>query len=117
MDWLYYILFPAIIMFVGALFVQYREYEYNGKKISVYAGYFHHTLRINEEKFDEHNTFLAFTPIKLSTKLDEKTNIEATITLSNRVSLKINDKLLNRIKKNNKFTSLFKKLFNKKSKS
>ena len=95
---LYAFLIPAILMLIESLLVSYKEYEYNGKIISVYAGYFHHTLRINGEKFDEHNTLLAFTPIKLTTKLDQTTDIEATITLTNRISLKINNKLLEPIK-------------------
>ena len=91
--WIYFLLFPAIIMLIGSLLLRYREYDYNGKKISVYAGWSHHTLRIDGELCDEHITIMSYTPLKLSTTLDDNIKIEATISLSNRISLKINDKL------------------------
>ncbi len=89
-----YVIYIPIIFLIGSLLLSYKEYEYKDKKISVYAGWFHHTLRIDEKKFDEHNTLTFFTPIKLSTKLNDETKVEATITLTNRISLKVNDKLL-----------------------
>ncbi|MBQ9486117.1 MAG: hypothetical protein IJU83_04685 [Clostridia bacterium] len=90
----YIFLIPAIIMLIGASLLSYKEYDYNGKKISVYAGWFHHTLRVNGEKCDEHNTLVSWTPIHLSTTLEDGTQLDAIITLTNRISLKANDKLL-----------------------
>ena len=84
----------AIAMFISSLLKGYREYDYNGKIISVYSGWYHHTLRVNGIKYDEHNTLSSFTPIKLSTTLDDGSKLEATISLSGRISLKINDKLV-----------------------
>ena len=89
-------------MLIDALLVVYKEYDYKGKKLSVYAGFYHRTLRIDGEKCDEHNTIVAFSPIYLSTTLEDGTKVEATITLTNRVSLKLNDKLLGKNIKNNK---------------
>lgn len=98
-DLLWAFMFPAIIMFVATLFLNYKEYNFENVKISVYAGFYHHTLRINGEKFDEHSTLIYYTPIKLSTTINENTNIEAIITLTNRITLKINNKLISQQKK------------------
>ena len=101
-EWIYYFLLISIPMLIDALLVVYKEYDYKGKKLSVYAGFYHRTLRIDGEKCDEHNTIVAFSPIYLSTTLEDGTKVEATITLTNRVSLKLNDKLLGKNIKNNK---------------
>lgn len=91
---LYILLLFAIPMFIGAALLSYKEYDYNGKKISVYAGWFHHTLRVNGAICDEHNTLMSRTPIKLSTTLDDGTVLDATVSLTNRISLKANNKLI-----------------------
>jgi len=93
--WLYHFLIPVILLFIGALLISYKEYEVEGKIVSVYAGWYHHTLRVDGEKFDEHNTIISYIPIKLSTTLNKKTKLEATISMTNRISLKVNDKLAN----------------------
>ena len=85
-------------MFIGALLLNYKEYNYNGKTISVYAGWFHHTLRIDGEIFDEHNTLIFYTAIDLSTTFEEQTKIEARISTMNRISLKIDGKLVKQYK-------------------
>lgn len=92
--YLYYLLIPVIIIFIGSLLISYKEYQVGGKTISVYAGWYHHTLRIDSVKYDEHNTIVSHTPIKLSTTLDDGTKLEATISLTNRITLKANDKLV-----------------------
>lgn len=84
----------AFIFFFCSLLLSYKEYEYNGKIISVYSGWYHHTLRINGILCDEHNTFINHVPIYLSTNLDDETVIDVTITLTNRISIKINNRLL-----------------------
>ncbi len=91
---IYYLLLPAIIMFISSLLLCYREYDYNGKKISVYAGWYHHTIRVDGEKYDEHNTIMSFTPIKLNAIMDDNIKLEVTISLTNRITLKINGKLV-----------------------
>mgnify|MGYP004655392769 CR=1 FL=1 len=48
-------------------------------------------------------TLLCYTPIKLSTTLEDGIKLEATITLTNRITLNANDKLL----KTTKTTLLF----------
>ena len=62
--------------------------------ISVYAGWYQHTLRINGKLCDEHNTLVNFTPIQLSTTTGDGIKIEAMISLTNRISIKANDKLI-----------------------
>ena len=88
---LYFIPLVAMI-FVITLTLNYKEYDFNGKTIAVYAGVNKHYLKIDDEKFDEHNSWLIFSPLKLSTKLGEN-EIVATISLTNNISLKINNKL------------------------
>lgn len=91
---LYILLIFAVPMFIGALLLSYKEYDYNGKKISVYAGWFHHTLRVNGEMYDEHNTLFSWTPVMLSTTLEDGTVLDATISLTNRISLKADNRLI-----------------------
>ncbi len=89
-----YALIPiCFILFINTLFYVYKEYNVNGKTVSVYSGFYHKTLRVNGEKYDEHNTIISYQPIILRTVLDDGTELEATISLMNRVAFKVNDKL------------------------
>ena len=87
------LLIITIPMLISALLLSYKECKFDGKTISVYAGFYHHTLRVDGELCDEHNTILFFTPIKLSTTDKEGNIIETNISLTNRISIKVNDKL------------------------
>ena len=69
-----------------------KVYYYKDKEIVVYAGIYHHYIKINGEKYDEHNTMFSFVHINLSCK-DGEEYFESTITTFNRISLKINGKL------------------------
>ena len=89
---MFYFIPLILVGLLESLFLRYREYNFNGKTIAVYEGMIKHYLKIDDEKFDEHNTFVFFTPIKLSTMFNDN-RIEATISLTNQISLKINDKL------------------------
>ncbi len=91
--YMYSFLIFAIPLFISSLFLSYKEYFYNGIKISVYAGFFHHTLRINGIKQDEHSAFF-FIKIFLSTSLDGETLVEAKITSFNRIVVKVNGKMI-----------------------
>lgn len=83
--------------FISSLFLSCKIYDYNGAEIIVYAGWYHHYIKVSQVKLDEHNTLISFSPIVLSTTLGNGTKIQATISLTNRISLKINDQLyLNR---------------------
>ena len=73
--------------FVCSLFLSCKAYEYNGDEIVVYAGWYHHYIKINGVKTDEHNTLMYMTPILLSCTLEDGTDLQATITLTNRISL------------------------------
>ena len=43
---------------------------------------------------DEHNTLVSFTPIQLSTTTDDGIKIEAMISLTNKISIKANYRLI-----------------------
>ena len=90
----YYFIPVTILLFIQSLLLCYRKYEYNGQTIEVYAGYYNHYIKVNNEKYDEHKTLTSFSPIMLSCTLNSGEKIQATISLTNSVSLKINDKLL-----------------------
>ena len=96
--WPYLTLIISIPMLISALLLSYKEVEFNGKKISVYAGFYHHRLRVDGELCDEHNTLKTWSAIKLSTLIKkedgETDNIEATISLTNRIAIKANGKLV-----------------------
>lgn len=79
--------------FIASLFLSYKIYDYNGAEIIVYAGWYHHYIKVSQVMLDEHNTIISFSPIILSTTLGNGTKIQATISLTNRISLKINDQL------------------------
>lgn len=90
----YYFIPVTILLFIQSLLLCYRRYEYNEQVIEVYAGYYNHYIKVNNEKYDEHKTLATFSPIILSCSLGSGEKIQATISLTNRISLKINDKLL-----------------------
>lgn len=93
--YLFYFFIPVtILLFIQSLLLCYRKYEHNGQTIEIYAGYYNHYIKVNNEKYDEHKTLETFSPIMLSCTIDSGEKIQATISLTNRVSLKINDKLL-----------------------
>ncbi|MDE6442494.1 MAG: hypothetical protein K2L12_07090 [Clostridia bacterium] len=79
--------------FIASLLLSYKTYKYNDFDIIIYAGWYHHYLKVNGTKMDEHNTLISFTAIPLSCTLDDGTELNATITKSNRISLKINNQL------------------------
>ena len=83
----------TFVLFITSLLLSYKKYEYNGQTIEIYAGYYNHYIKVNGEKYDEHKTLVTFSPIVLSCTLESGDKIQATISLTNRVSLKINDKL------------------------
>ena len=88
-----YILLPfSLIFFISSLFVSYKKYSIYGNEIIVYAGFYHNYIKINGEKYDEYNT-TSYTPIYLSCIFNENL-IEVKISMSNRISTKLNGKLL-----------------------
>lgn len=95
------IMIPFILLLlIGTLMLSYKVYDYDGNKIEVYSGWYYHYIKINGEKYDEHNTSLSLSSIYLSCMLDDNTAIEATISLSNRIALKVNGKLYKPVQKN-----------------
>ena len=79
--------------FIGSLTLNCKLYKYNGNKIVVYAGWYHHYIKVNGEIEDEHNTLLFLTPLTMSCCLEDGSQVNITITLTNRITLKINGKL------------------------
>lgn len=82
-----------LTFWICSLLLSCKIYNYNGKKILVYAGWFHHYIEVDGRYMDEHNTLMSFTPIELSCTLDDGTLLQARISLTNRISLKINNQL------------------------
>lgn len=91
--------FIGIIFFINALSLSCQRFYYDGREIIVYAGTFHHYIKIDGEKCDEHNTLSGLIPIFLSTRLEDDTFIECTISTFNRIALKIDGKLYRNKKK------------------
>ena len=81
------------VLFIGSLLLSCKAYDYNGKEIIVYAGWYHHYIKVDGVMVDEHNTITSFTPIVMSATLESSTELRATISLTNRISLKINNQL------------------------
>ncbi|MEG1608818.1 MAG: hypothetical protein RR348_03020 [Clostridia bacterium] len=79
--------------FIASFLLSYKDYEYNDNNIVVYAGWYHHYIKINGKKIDEHNTLVSSTAIPLSCTLDDGTDMKVIITTSNRISLKINNQI------------------------
>lgn len=84
--------------FISSLFLSCKYYVYEGRDIIVYAGFYHHYMTVDGRRVDEHNTITSFTPIILSCTLPEGTHLFATVSLTNRISLKINDMLYTVVK-------------------
>ena len=90
---IYAIVFFCTVFFAAwcsAMLLCYKEYEYEGYKIAVYAGYYRHYITVNGKTGDEHNTILSFTPIAMSCPMDDNQTVSAVISLTNRITLKIN---------------------------
>ena len=83
----------AFAFFIAALTFSCKTYYYKDNIIVVYAGFSHHYIKVNGKIVDEYVSSFAFTPIRLSHTLQDGSLINATVSLSNRITLKINDKL------------------------
>ena len=94
------IIFDSVIIafFIVSLLLSCKVYDYNGSEIIVYAGFYHRYIKADGVIMDEHNTLLTYTAISLSCSLDDGTYLEARITLTNRISLKINNRLYTNMK-------------------
>ena len=77
---------------IVVLLLNCKVYYYEDKEIVVYAGIYHHYIKINGEQYDEHNTPVSFIHINLSCE-DGEDYMESIITTFNRITLKINGKL------------------------
>ncbi len=79
---------------ISSLLLSCKKYTYYGDTIVVYAGFFHHYIKLNGVKVDEFNTLITFSLIYLSSITDDGARLEAVITpQTHRIKLKINDRL------------------------
>ena len=89
----------SFCIFIISLTLSYKETKYfdnetsTYKTISVYAGFFHHWLKVNHILADEYNTSFFVTPIRLNTIIEENIKIDVTISTMNKITIKINTKL------------------------
>lgn len=83
----------VFVFFIGSLLLSCKKYSYNDKEIIVYAGWYHHYIKVDGIKVDEHNTLISYTAITMSCILEDGTDLKATVTKTNRISLKINNRL------------------------
>lgn len=80
--------------FIDSLLLKYKEYSVGGNLISVYVGFFTCTLKVNGEKCDEYKS-LRYFEISLTTTLEDETFIEVKVSsMLNRISVKVNNKLI-----------------------
>ncbi len=82
---------------ICTLLVNCKVYQVNSHIIIVYAGFYHHYIKVDGEVADEHNTLITYTSIILSSALDDD-QISATISLTNRIAFKYQNRLLKPIK-------------------
>ncbi len=83
----------SFALFVASLFLSCKKYRYNGNDILVYAGWYKHYIKVNGEKFDEHNTGSSRTALYMSCTLDDGAEVLVRISTTNSITLKINGKL------------------------
>lgn len=88
-----FIEFFILLIFICTLCMKCKAYSYNGYQIVVYAGASQHYIKVNGIKFDEHNTWISYSPIYLNCTLDDGTDVDVTISKSNKIALKINNRL------------------------
>lgn len=65
-----------------------------GNEVVVFAGLYDHYIEVNGERVDEYKSAFYFTPIKMSYNINENEKIDVIISLTNKISVKINGKLV-----------------------
>lgn len=83
----------AFAFWICSLLYSYKLYDICNCIVIVYSGPYHHYIKVNGKIYDEHNTIMSWTPIVLSTTLDGNA-LQATISLTNRISVKLNNVLI-----------------------
>lgn len=89
----YFLEIVFLIMFIFSFAITYKEFNIDGVKVFIYAGWEKHYLIVNGELVDEHITAFAFTPIELKYN-DDNHNYYALISLSNSITFKLDGKLI-----------------------
>lgn len=88
-----FLIIIAFVFSIVALLVNYKKYQINGHSIIVYAGFYHHYIKVDGNIVDENNTAFSLAPIVLSSTVDNE-EIKATINPSNRITVKYQNVLI-----------------------
>ena len=98
-SWMAIFAVVSLYLLIWSLFLSCKKYEVGDKDIVVYAGFYHRRLYVGTKLCDEHRTLGTFVPIKLSTVLEDGTEIDVKISLLNRIALKADNVLVQPIGK------------------
>lgn len=93
-SWMAIFAVVSLYLLIWSLFISCKKYEVGDKDIVVYAGFYHRRLYVGTKLCDEHRTLGTFVPIKLSTVLEDGTEIDVKISLLNRIALKADNVLV-----------------------
>ena len=89
----------TIATLIGTLRQTCYVYKYNDKEIVVYAGKKKQYIKINGEKYDEHNSRIPFfQTVTLTAKMENGEEYQARIPKNKKTSLKANGKILEPIR-------------------
>lgn len=69
--------------------IKYKEYQYNDKLVTIYAGYLKHTLRIDKKLVSRRHQWLWNVDGELSSIVDDKSRIVVRLQPMNLISLKL----------------------------
>lgn len=75
-----------------------KKYNVDGCEIIVFAGFANHYIKANGVKIDEYKTVFKFSPITMNATLENGKVITATVSTTNRIAVKINNRLVKPIK-------------------
>ena len=83
-------MFIFLLFLILAFVRNCKTYIHRGKKIIVYSGIYHHYLKVDDKIVDEENTYMYHTSIVLDYHHLDDGHIEAKISTSSSISVKIN---------------------------
>ena len=89
------VIFTGLCILISVLWVwlsfqiKYKEYHYNDKLITIYAGFVRHTFRVDGKLVSKHNQWLTNVDAELSGLVDDKSRLAVRIQPLNLISLKM----------------------------
>ena len=95
--WIYVFILADVILVacvVQSLTMSCKLYDYNGRSILVYAGWFRRYIKVNDIKVAERSTAFTYGAVNLSCMLDDGAQALATITRMNKIDLRVNNQVL-----------------------